>query len=134
MPTISRATNLRLVALVLAVCGVVCSLGFWALTFPSAKWALLPRFLRTDALPYLLLAVAIAFSRTRGAAAICLVASAFVLAFGIYTYVDLVRFSWRNGWINDITLLTYPVKWLFTMLAGLAAGLDLMFRYEARIH
>ena len=136
MATFTTATRIRIAALVLAGCGVVCSIGFWVLTFPlSAKWGLLPGFFIADALPYALVVVAIAFSRTRGAAAVCLVASLLVLAFGVYTCVDWTRFSVFDGWINDIELLTYPFKWLFGLLAGVAAVVDLMVRmsrYERR--
>ena len=110
-------------------CGIMCSFAFFLFgPFASARIPEFPySWFVSDALPYAIVAVAVAMSRARAVALICLIASFSVLTVGLYTYIDWIRFPF----INDIELLTYPLKWLFALMAIVVSVISFIAR---RVH
>jgi hypothetical protein len=113
MPTLITATHIRTAALTVAGCGVACSFAFFA--FSSGKGGFPTASFVSDALPYVMVAIAGTLAGTRTVAGICVAASLCVLAVGVYTYINWVRFP-APTYINDIELSTYPLKWLFALI------------------
>jgi len=101
----------------MACAGAVGSLGFSGFySLASGRGGFPVNFFVSDALPYFVAAVAGTMVRTRTVAYICFAASASVLGAGVYTYIDWVRFP-APTFVNDIELSTYPLKWLFGLVA-----------------
>ena len=79
---------------------------------------------RIDILPYEIVALASFMTRTRGLAFVSLIVSLFIAAVGTYAFIDLIR----GPAINDIQLITDPLRWLFALIALAVAGLDILIR------
>ena len=119
------AKHLRIAAEAVASCSIAFSIAFFVVgPFYSTRSGFAYRFFLADAEPYAVVAVAAVLARTRVPATACLIAAFCVLAVGIYTYLDWIRVPF----INDIDLVTFPLKWLFAGAALLIAGVSFVGR------
>ena len=50
-------------------------------------------------------------------AAVSLVASFSILALGVFTHLDLMKYNYLNGWINDTSLMTVQWQWIIAVIA-----------------
>jgi len=103
------AKHLRIGAWLAAGGGILFSFAFHAY-----KLYINLSFLGRDMLPYFIIAIAATMSRTLVMACISLVASFTILAISIYTYIDLIHTP--DSVINDIEILTDPLKWMIALL------------------
>ncbi len=117
------STHVRTAALMMASCGVLCSFAFFAFhSFASGLGGFPVRFFVSDALPYLVAALAGTLAKNRAVGGICAAASLCVLALGVDTYIEWIRFPVPK-FVNDIELSTYPLKWLFSVTAVFVAAI-----------
>ena len=119
------AKRLRIAAAMVAGGSIAFSFVFFLVgPFYSSRAGFAYSFFAADAAPYAAVAVSALLARTRGPAAVCLAAALCVLAVGVYTYLDWIRVPF----INDINLLTFPLKWLSAVAALLIASIAVLAR------
>jgi Na+/melibiose symporter-like transporter len=119
------AKHFRIGAETVAISSLAFSFVFFLVgPFYSSRSGFPSSFFIADAAPYVAVAVAAFFAKTRSSAAVCLLAALCSLAVGVYTYLDWTRVSF----INEIDLFTSPLKWLFALTALLAAGFSFLTR------
>ena len=117
MARLATSKNLRIGCWTAAGCGIVASLVFFN-CYPYSSLSFFPiEEFGKDILPYLVVAVGAALSRRLAPAAVSLVASFSILALGVFTHLDLMKYNYLNGWINDTSLMTVQWQWIIAVIA-----------------
>ena len=96
MARLATSKNLRVGCWTAAGCGIVGSLVFFN-CYPYSSLSFFPiKEFGKDVLPYLVVAVAAALCRRLAPAAVSLVASFSILALGVFTHLDLMKYNYLN--------------------------------------